>query len=192
MIGSNVSIDGIGALEAALSKGLGLDGYEYIMENVWKTDVSKDKDFQRRYNYFYKVRRNQDWRDGFYRVFEESKGRCDEVTFEDILRDIYGFSKTIEASFSSKMLATINPNHPIWDSQALKILGIKVIGKSAQEKLDFIISAYDEMERWYADYLKTENAKENIKVWDRMLPHHRGLSPVKKIDYMLWTLGGDK
>ena len=33
--------------------------YEYILKNAPKTDVSKDEKFQKKYNHFYRVRRDQ-------------------------------------------------------------------------------------------------------------------------------------
>lgn len=52
---------------------LGLDKYEYIMNNFEKTDVSIDKDFQRKFNSFYVVRRNTNWRKIYYDYMEKIK-----------------------------------------------------------------------------------------------------------------------
>ena len=38
-----------------LAESMGLDKYQYIMEQVGKTDVSQDADFQRTFNGFYVV-----------------------------------------------------------------------------------------------------------------------------------------
>jgi hypothetical protein len=45
MIDSNIQINGAEALEAVLVKGLGRPEYEYIMDQVWKKDVSTDENF---------------------------------------------------------------------------------------------------------------------------------------------------
>ena len=47
---------------AWIERYLGLECYAEIMMRVRKTDVSKDVDFQRMFNGFYKVRRNEEWR----------------------------------------------------------------------------------------------------------------------------------
>lgn len=189
-----ISIDGIKAIEAALESAFGLKEYEYIMKNHKNTDISKDLEFQRRYNYFYGVRRNAEWRENYYQIFESNKARTNTartntVTFENILCNIYVYTDKTEASFASKMLATLNPDMPIWDSKVLNILGLQLIGDSASEKQDCAIKLYDEIVAWYHEYLSTNEAKKNIELFDRFLPEYTWLTEVKKIDYMLWSLG---
>ena len=45
-----------------LAESMGLDKYQYIMNQVGKTDISTDTDFQRTFNSLYIVRRNEAWR----------------------------------------------------------------------------------------------------------------------------------
>ena len=40
----------------------------------------------------------------------------------------------------------------------------------------------------YADYLQTEESKINIAVFDKILSSHKGISDVKKIDCLLWSM----
>jgi hypothetical protein len=61
-----MNIDVKGILQNRLASSLGLDKYQYIMEHVMKTDVSADEDFQRIFNGFYIVRRNEEWRNVYY------------------------------------------------------------------------------------------------------------------------------
>ncbi len=176
-------------LEKVLAESLGLPEYEYIMKNVHKTDVSRDENFQRKFNHFYKVRRNEKWRKKYYEIFEKNKARKDEVTFENILCNIYVFTDTTEASFASKMLATLNPDKPIWDSRVLDFLGFKPIGKGDSDRQDSMIEIYRKMEDWYRKYLHTAEAEENIRVFDEMLPEYAWISDTKKIDYIIWGTG---
>lgn len=57
-----------------LASSMGLDKYQFIMDQVKKTDISTDVDFQRIFNGFYIVRRNQAWRMVYYEHFESVKG----------------------------------------------------------------------------------------------------------------------
>ena len=52
-----------------------------------------------------------------------------------ILNEIYQKTGNIEGSFTSKLLATINPNLPIWDQYVLKNIGLKVKETSKEEKI---------------------------------------------------------
>lgn len=181
-------IDAKTTLEKVLAESLGLPEYEYIMKNVCQTDVSGNADFQRKFNHFYKIRRNQEWRRKYYQIFEKNKAEKDEVTFENILCNIYVFTDTIEASFASKMLATLNPDKPIWDSRVLNFLGLKPTGKSDSNRQDSTIEIYGKIEEWYRKYLSTAEAEENIRIFDEMLPGYSWISNVKKIDYIIWGL----
>ena len=53
-----------------LAESMGLDKYQYIMEQVGKTDNSQDADFQRTFIGFYVVRRNEAWIKVYYEYFE--------------------------------------------------------------------------------------------------------------------------
>ena len=39
----------------------------------------------------------------------------------------------------------------------------------------------------YADYLTTDEARENIREFDRLLPEYTWVSDTKKIDCLLWS-----
>ena len=46
---------------------------------------------------------------------------------------------------------------------------------------------YDQIVSWYADYLTTGEARENIMEFDRLLPEYAWGSDTKKIDCLLWS-----
>ena len=46
---------------------------------------------------------------------------------------------------------------------------------------------YDQIVNWYADYLTTDEAGENISEFDRLLPEYAWVSDTKKIDCLLWS-----
>ena len=172
--------------EKRLATGIGLDKYAYIMKMVHEKNVSKDEDFQRVFNNFYRVRRNLDWRKKYYQFFEENKDK--KISFADIISWLYDQTGNIEASFSSKMFATIYPNKPIWDKYVLENLGLKPMGKNEKERLDNAVEVYTSIENWYNDFLKTDNAKECINAFNKILPSYRWVSDVKKIDFFLWSI----
>lgn len=173
--------------ERMVAKALNLDAYCWIMDRVRQTDVSQDADFQRIYDYFYRVRRNETWRDAYFTYFEQAKG-IPELTFETVLTELFLLTGQIEASFSSKLLATLNPEMPIWDQYVLKNLGMKMpLGGSKDTQLKAAIKLYREICQWYREYLGTEEASVCIHALDKLLPSDVQLSDVKKVDYILWS-----
>jgi len=169
-----------------LASSMGLDKYQYIMEQVKSSNVAVDTDFQRTFNGFYIVRRNETWRKAYYEHFESVKNSM--PTFASIITYLFECTGNIEPSFSSKMLATIFPEKPIWDRYVLQNLNMQLTGTTKEEKLKNAIVLYNDMEKWYADFLGTEKGKECISAFDRVLPNYEWLSSIKKIDSILWSI----
>lgn len=170
-------------LRKQLAQSLGLDRYSEIMDG----DPSSPE-FQRRFNGYYRIRRNAEWRSIYYALF--TKARAENYTFEKIILSLYDATGNVEASFSSKMLATIDSSKPIWDQYVLQNLGLELTGKTQEEKIQNAIMLYDEILRWYNEYLKTEEAQQNIQEFNRWLPQYSWVSDVKKIDCLLWSKRG--
>lgn len=119
----DMSFDVRKVFQERLASSMGLDKYRYIMEQVSITNVAVDTDFQRTFNGFYVVRRNESWRKSYYEYFESVKNG--KPTFKNIITYLYECTGNIEPSFSSKMLATIIPEKPIWDRYVVQNLNIE-------------------------------------------------------------------
>lgn len=167
-------------LQVQLARGLGLDRYSEIMRGD-----PASPDFQRLFNGYYRIRRNEEWRRRYYMLFCEA--RTEHFSFEHIINELYDLTGNVEASFSSKMLATIDASKPVWDQYVLQNLGLELSGKTKKEKLQNAVCLYDQIEKWYADYLETAEARENIDEFDRLLPDYTWVSDTKKIDCLLWS-----
>ena len=182
----------IKSLEVACS----FDAYLKTQE-LHNTNVSTDIKYQKNYNSYYRVRRDRNWLKAYYDFMESNKNDQD-ISFEKILREISsvphkaknGTIKSIEASFASKMLATINPNYPIWDSQVIRALDISIdptlIG---EDKIMAYVEAYTKLTREIGDFIKTTEGKMCIKQFDKTFPNLTYLNSFKKIDYYLWNIG---
>ena len=173
-------------IETRIAESMGFKKYKQIMERVRNTDVSSDKDFQRTFNSYYRIRRNEEWQAIYYDLFEKIKDS--QPSFEQIIRTLYKNTGNIEASFSSKMLATINSDMPIWDRYVVNNLCLKVKGKAKEEQLSCTVDLYNQMVRWYRTFLDTPNGKECIEEFDRILPEYKWMNSVKKIDFYLWSI----
>lgn len=173
-------------LQERLASSMGLNKYQFLTEQLNKTDISTDENFQRVFNGFYIVRRNQTWRKVYYEYFEYIKNK--KPTFASILTYLYEKTGNVEPSFASKMLATIIPEKPIWDHYVIENLNFKLVGATKRERLENAIAIYSDIEKWYEDFLQTDEAKECIEVFDRMLPKYKNISSIKKIDSIIWSI----
>lgn len=170
-------------LRAQLGRSLGLDRYADIMRGD-----PASPEFRRAFNGYYRIRRNEEWRQHYYDLFVKAKD--ERLSFEQIITELYQLTGNVESSFSSKMLATIDPLMPVWDQYVLQNLGLELTGKSQEEKLQNAVDLYDRIVRWYDDYLTTAEAKTNIAEFDHLLPEYAWVSETKKIDCLLWSKRG--
>ena len=165
----------------------GLVTYCEIMNWFKETDVSKDYKFQRRYKGFYRVRRDDDWAKIYFDYFQKVKNT--NITFKEIINYLFEQTGRVEASFASKMLATINPNMPIWDQEVLDKLGFKQTYQYNKDKqLKDAIDNYERIVNWYKDNITSNYIEE----FDTNFPDYKHISKVKKIDFILWGVRNKK
>ena len=179
------------ALDNLEKRAQDIQHYMNIMSKVKTVNVADDQDFQREFDFFYKVRRNAEWRKVFFEIFERKKKK--NCSYKEIITELYEGTGQVEASFASKMLASIDENMPIWDSKVLDRIGIKSSNKRGQQKLEETIELYDVIVQWYSD-LKANKASYNeyITSFDSRFPDYSSISDTKKIDFILWAMGEEK
>ena len=168
----------------------GVEKYIDIMAWVHSCNVSQVADFQKKFNGYYRIRqRPSDFYQAYYDYMELKKGS--PLSFEDVLVHLHELTSRHEPSFASKLLATINPDKPVWDVNVLSNLSIKPPRYYAKNRLVEIVSTYGVLENWFDDYLKTQNALNVICLFDEIYPNLE-ITAVKKIDFALWSLGEKK
>ena len=161
---------------------IGIEKYNWIMKRVHETDVSSDVAFQRAFNGFYRMRqRPASFYVSYYTYLEKNKNN-QEISFEDIVTYLYQETGSIHASFSSKLLATVNPNMPIWDKFVLQNLGLRTPYHYEKNRLQKTIQLYQKICDWY----KTDEAIKKLAVFNQQFPG-TNITDVKKIDFILWA-----
>lgn len=174
------------AKEALLHIESGLEKYLNIISQFNQVDVSKDMEFQKSFNGFYRIRqRQQKFYEEFYNFMELNKNK--DITFEETLKHLYLKINRVERSFSSKLVATINPNKPVWDQYVMKNLNIKIPSYSSKDRLDKTIKAYNSLEKWYEEYLNSYDSNSVLNLFNEKYPDVE-ITDVKKIDLILWQM----
>lgn len=172
-------------------KDNGIKNYIYIMNLLHQCNVSKNEDFKKKYNGFYRLRLpSSNYYDFYYEYMEKNKYNT-SLTFEDVVTTLSKTTGRIEASFSSKLLATINPDLPVWDANVLSNINIKAPKYNDKDKLDKTIKTYYNLKNWYKSYMQTKNAADIINLFDNIYPDYK-ITNIKKIDLALWSLGKSK
>ena len=164
----------------------GLQKYVEIMNTLCHTNVANDKNFQKLYNAFYRMRQRKPEFYQIYFTYLEKIKSCDEqISFEDVFYYIQNHTGRCEASFSSKLFATVYPKQPVWDVFVLNNLGIKKIYSKSKNREQKIINAYNEICQWYEKKLNSVDGARIISTFDKIYPDVN-ITNTKKIDLFLW------
>ena len=171
--------------EKLLNTNIKLPIYWNIMKSVHNTNVSTDTRFQHDYKSFYGMHRYTDatFCKAYFEYLEENKNNK-SLSFENVITHLYHCTDTVQPSFSSKLLHTINQDMPILDSRIIYHLKLKTLPYYFPKVLYY----YNDLCNLLTEYLKTENASQVITVFDDIFGE-TGLSDMKKIDNAIWVLG---
>ena len=166
----------------------------YKYEKTLDLSNIKSKIYQKNYISFYRLRRDEDWIKqyfNFLEIYYKKHQSGDNYCFKDILQDLYNvpsksrdgqYQFKIEISFASKLLHTVNPDYPIWDSQVRKKLGIS----NSKKTINDAVKAYDELCTRYALMKKDPQFKTFVVTFDSLFPKFTWITETKKIDFYLW------
>jgi hypothetical protein len=145
--------------------------------------------FRRQFNHFYRVRRKKEWQDKFYELLESFKGAA--VSFPDIFDALYRATGRYEASFASKLLATLNPDMPVIDSIVLGNLKLRLPATSSKDRVSRIYQLHSKLLTCFTDYLATEDGKYLVTRFRETYPGI-DVSEIKMLDLVLWQTRAKK
>lgn len=167
-----------------------LTTYHWLQDNLYLRNVSSDAEYKRKFAGYYRMRYvSQQYRDSFFSLFEAIKTDTD-ISFVDVARRLFQVDGRHEFSFISKMLHTIDPSRPIYDSQVDQALQIH---RTYQSNIDSKIQQDEEILKQLSFVYRCLEAAsemaEPLAAFDRIVPN-RSMSIAKKLDFLLWALGG--
>lgn len=187
-------------LKEILIKKLELDTYlkivKYVQEDGEITgDSDEAKNFRKKYNAYFRVRRNEEWQQKYYEFMQ--KHRTDEnLQFEDVIKYLNENCETkngngcVEPSFASKLLAVINTSCPIWDSIVLENLNLK---RYSNKGVDKAIDGYKKLNDIYNEFINSEKGKEEIEKFKKYFRDFYSkideISDTKIVDCLIWGKG---
>ena len=168
------------------SKKRGVEKYADIMKSFPSINVATDKAFQKKFNGFYRVRRNEEWQSYYYSIMEQ--GKTCELSFEQVLRELYIKTGKVEASFVSKLLHTLDNELPIWDKYVLQNLELKMPTCQGEKKIELTVRIYQEIIVWYKNALSATEVNQKLLEFDTFFPEYKWFSKTKKLDFLLWQM----
>ena len=190
MAGTSVHLTEDKITQAINNAQQGIKQYLEIMRLFPRVNVALNEKFQEKYNAFYRVRqRKEQWYQVYYQYMESQKGI--EVSFSQALRYFQKHLGRYEPSFSSKLVATHNPNMPIWDRNVLKIIGIEIPAYTSPLKFKKAETTYLEMQNWYRGFISSHEGIMIINKFNELISGAELITNTKKVDFVLWKYKPD-
>ena len=181
------------AIRKALIERTGIHRYCAIMQ--FEGDVTDEESgFQKLLNGYYNVRRPEEWRRDYYSLFQEVR-EAPSPQYKQILRGIYERTGQVEASFATKMLATIDSSMPVWDRRVITALkrydaSLPVVSTvTVGGRIEKAIAGYNALCEACNDLLTGPVGKRCIERFDKWLGAYSDISSMKKLDVILWCAG---
>lgn len=167
-----------------------METYRWLQEELYLRDVSVDQEYRRKFSSYYIMRYvSREYRDVFFSVFEEIKNKPD-ISFRDVSYRLYDVDQKHQFSFISKMLHTINPHKPIFDSQVCEVLRLhRTYQTSLEGKVRQDEDALAHIVKAYSDIKTSDEVRKMLVQMDSFTPGYQ-ITDEKKLDFILWTLGG--
>lgn len=172
-------------IDAAMPKvAVGLAKYQRL-RHLMRTDprFAYERSFQKAFNGFYRVRRGTPWQRAFYATF--AKCRRSPLTFSQVLVRLRRATGRTEASFASKLVATLDRTQPVIDSVVLTKLGLSLPTADARRRHSEINLLYVELGRRYRKFLKTTNGRYLVRTFRRRYGDG-DVTQVKMLDFVMW------
>jgi hypothetical protein len=172
-------------IDAALAGARGgLRQYEWLQSRVaGQNAFEQDTEFRRRFNRFYRVRRGREWQDTFYGLMGRAKK--ERLEFRTVLDAIHRATSRYEASFASKLVATLDPSKPVIDAFVLRNVGLRLPPHAAADRAERIDEIYGELISVFSTFLSGERGSYLISAFGRTYPDAR-VTNVKMLDLVLW------
>jgi hypothetical protein len=155
-----------------------------------RTNVAQDFAFQRAFNGYYRIRyRSADWRRTFYERFEAWKARPQLARFPAVLADLLDGTQRYEASFGSKLVASLDPSAPVWDSKLMTYWALGAPAPGHRDRLKGFVHVYETLRSRMTGLLASAAGQGIVRQFDEAFPAEAPqLTAMKKLDLVLWQI----
>ncbi len=171
-----------------------LDAYLFIQKTFNKGSIANNEGFKQVYKNFYRLNRaglTNEWKELYFEILDSK-----EKNLEKILNELYEIpnhkkQNSIQFSFATKLIHTIDTTKPIFDSLVGAMLEQKVKGRTKEEKIQSCIKIYKVLQNVSQTCLKDRDLQKILKAFRIKfgVSEKRELSDEKIFDFLLWGLG---
>lgn len=180
-----------------------IDVYNFLISEFQKSDVTKNYFFQFVFRSYYRLDNaglTTEFKSRFFELMEENRNNK-SVEIEDLLRELEKYPRikeikkeedkgSFQFSFATKLINTIDPTYPIYDSKVSKAIIGTVYNPSGNfaRKLEVYRARHEVIRNTYSYILESKSFSDLFSSFDNSFPDN-GLSDLKKLDFIFWSYG---
>ena len=113
------------------------------------------------------------------------RARRERLEFPAVLDLLHQATGRYEASFTSKLLATLNPSLPVIDSVVLRNVGLRVPYSRSSDRAAGICRVHNQLSILFDGFLRTREGNYLVSEFEKKYPNVV-VTDVKKLDLVLW------
>ncbi|MGA4323763.1 hypothetical protein [Ectopseudomonas hydrolytica] len=164
----------------------GLQKYWAIQQQVQRDRSGfTDPVLRRSYNGFYRVRRGLQWQSTYFDLMRQAQTHG--YGFSQVLRALHQSTGRYEASFASKLIATLDTTQPVIDSVVLSNLGCKLASSSTPNRMQAIESLHRDLQQNFQGFLASAEGRALVSTFKAAYPAF-AISEEKMVDLVLWQM----
>ena len=163
----------------------GLNKYLWLQDKFARDcRAHNSRKFRRKFNHYYMVRRNQAWQQIYYA--EMARARKQKLTsFSRVLSTLKRRTGRVEASFASKLVATIVPSAAVIDKYVLLNASLSLPANTSPFRIDKTKNIYRELNLEVSRFLRRPVGKYMVHKFRFRYPRAQ-VTNEKILDLVLW------
>ena len=170
----------------------------FIQDQKDNGSVTENKLLQFIFRSFYRLDNaglTNTFKNRYFQLLEDSKSK--DSNLRKICEDLYEIKNhkdqnTLQFSFATKLINTLNPKLPIYDLQVAKMYAYKNLPttKPFQERLESYMSFYEHLDSDYQKIFEKGLLQPAISKFDNKFEKYKDkICQNKKLDFILWSAG---
>ena len=173
-----------------------IEVYSFLKEQFEKSNVTGNYLFQFVYRNFYRLDNaglTSQFKTEYFKILEENRNNK-IFHFDEILKRLYNFpnrkgQNTLQFSFVTKMLNTIDNKMPIYDSEVAKMFSVsRPNSTDFEKKLDLYLEQLNVIQESYEQIINHNKLPNVSQRFDEKFKSHN-LDEMKKLDFIFWSAG---
>jgi hypothetical protein len=192
----NIINQNIDRIVHSVDEGLDVSIYLSLMSRFRNVNVVQDTEFQAKYCKYWRLYGaglSQDFRASYFELMEVLRGRP-TPTIVEVIRPLYEVPtdnsgrKTLQFSFASKLLHTLDPHKPIYDSMVANFffLPTPVPNENLEVRLQSLLTSYSFLCTEYERILHLGLLQPSITRFRQEFQVPAAYTDEKVIDTLIW------